>query len=358
MDIFQEDCGDDHVEVVVLNADHNYDHVIDPQYEIEIQGDEQIANDSLAEKEAKVEQKVILETKVAVKKEKKIVQRSTRRTRSSKSPKTTNKSNILKKEQLEKIATDIVLKKEEERVQTPIRSTEDAKNVFYYDTENAEETDASPPPKKRRGRSKSIKTENIETDEIKTVLPVKRNTRSKTQRKTNDLPRGYAFEDESGDEFPPRDSDNDDWPSRTTLGDFPKKIIENGLLLVKGKKLMSMICKYYKLECDLCETKTRFKLVCRNVAFFRWKLLPNVFFADIYANCSVTIRMIIKKKVMLAVVKSSFIVIQPSSCIWLGISSQMPSGEFLISKICANFALKNQFLCSKVPHMRLHGNPT
>lgn len=50
-------------------------------------------------------------------------------------------------------------------------------------------------------------------------------------------------EGESGDEFPARDSDNEDWPSQETLDEFPKRIIENGLLLVKGKELMSMICK-------------------------------------------------------------------------------------------------------------------
>lgn len=67
-------------------------------------------------------------------------------------------------------------------------------------------------------------------------------------------------EGESENEFPARDSDNEDWPAQTTLNEFPDKILENGLLLVKGKKLMSMICKFYKLECDLCEQgKSRFR---------------------------------------------------------------------------------------------------
>lgn len=51
-------------------------------------------------------------------------------------------------------------------------------------------------------------------------------------------------EGDSDDEFPARDSDNDDWPSQDTLDDFPKQIMRNGLLLYKGKELMSMICRF------------------------------------------------------------------------------------------------------------------
>lgn len=50
-------------------------------------------------------------------------------------------------------------------------------------------------------------------------------------------------EGESDDEFPARDSDNDEWPSQETLDDFPKQIIKDGLLMYKGKELMSMICR-------------------------------------------------------------------------------------------------------------------
>lgn len=52
-----------------------------------------------------------------------------------------------------------------------------------------------------------------------------------------------ADEGESDNEFPARDSDNDDWPAPHTLDEFPKELIKNGLLLVKGKQLMSLICK-------------------------------------------------------------------------------------------------------------------
>lgn len=50
-------------------------------------------------------------------------------------------------------------------------------------------------------------------------------------------------EGESGDEFPARDSDNDDWPAQQTISEFPKEILRDGLLQIKGKQLMSMICK-------------------------------------------------------------------------------------------------------------------
>lgn len=50
-------------------------------------------------------------------------------------------------------------------------------------------------------------------------------------------------EGQSDNEFPARDSDNEDWPSSNTLGEFPREIIKDGLLLVKGKQLMSIICR-------------------------------------------------------------------------------------------------------------------
>lgn len=52
-----------------------------------------------------------------------------------------------------------------------------------------------------------------------------------------------ANEGESDDEFPARDSDNDDWPAQQTMSEFPKEILRDGLLQIKGKQLMSMICK-------------------------------------------------------------------------------------------------------------------
>lgn len=55
-------------------------------------------------------------------------------------------------------------------------------------------------------------------------------------------------EGESDDEFPARDSDNEDWPSQETLDEFPKQLMKNGLLLYKGKELMSMICRYISLK--------------------------------------------------------------------------------------------------------------
>lgn len=50
-------------------------------------------------------------------------------------------------------------------------------------------------------------------------------------------------EGDSENEFPARDSDNDDWPAQQTLNKFPERIIQNGVLTVKGKKLKAMISK-------------------------------------------------------------------------------------------------------------------
>lgn len=255
--VFEEGCEDDTVEVVVLNADDNYDD-IDQHFQIEIQAEEALANESAIEKE--VDDKLALQN--VLKKTKKAVQNSTRQTRSSntKSPKA-NKAKASQVQPHHELTNFIV--KEEESIQPASCSTNnDVESVTYYEIDKTAEADAPPPSKKRRGRPKAIKTEDSEPeDNNDAIQSVKRNSRFKPAivRKANDLPMGDADEDESDYEFPARDSDNEDWPAQTTLSDFPNKIIENGLLLVKGKKLMSMICKYYKLECDLCEQKTRFK---------------------------------------------------------------------------------------------------
>ncbi|KXJ71893.1 hypothetical protein RP20_CCG019437 [Aedes albopictus] len=74
---------------------------------------------------------------------------------------------------------------------------------------------------------------------------------------------GYCDEQnegESGDEFPARDSDNEEWPAAETMDKFPNRLIRDGLLVVKGKLLMEMINRFYNLQCDLCKGKLiRFK---------------------------------------------------------------------------------------------------
>ncbi|XP_037052051.1 zinc finger protein 62 homolog [Bradysia coprophila] len=255
VEIFEGGCDDDTVEVVVLNADDNFDD-IDQHFQIEIQGEEPLADESAVEKE--VDDKLVLQN--VLKKAKKNVQNSTRQTRSFNSKSLKTNKNSSQVQPYHDVGAIVV--KEEECIPTASCSTSDIENVIYYEMDGSAEPDVPPPSKKRRGRPK-IKVEDSETEyNNHMVLPVKRNTRSKQTailRKTNDLPLHDEDEEESDYEFPARDSDNEDWPAQTTLDDFPNKIIENGLLLVKGKKLMSMICKYYKLECDLCEQKTRFK---------------------------------------------------------------------------------------------------
>lgn len=36
------------------------------------------------------------------------------------------------------------------------------------------------------------------------------------------------------------------------ISEFPKKLIENHQLILKGKELSKLVSKFYRLECDLC----------------------------------------------------------------------------------------------------------
>lgn len=115
-----------------------------------------------------------------------------------------------------------------------------------------------PPPSKSVGKLEQSTTgESVTISPIKSeqsTPPKKRGRKSRSSPAANkvlskhrDLPMHDIDDDDEGEsdnEFPARDSDNEDWPAQQTLDDFPKQIIENGLLLVKGKKLMTMICKY------------------------------------------------------------------------------------------------------------------
>lgn len=82
-----------------------------------------------------------------------------------------------------------------------------------------------------------------------TLLPLPLSPKSKKKRpklmreKHSDIPMHEPEAGDSDDEFPARDSDNEDWPAQQTLNEFPKIIVDNGLLLVKGRKLMTLICK-------------------------------------------------------------------------------------------------------------------
>lgn len=74
-------------------------------------------------------------------------------------------------------------------------------------------------------KKKPLKTEEKEIDE-------------NSQQYDDDIQEG-----DSDNDFPARNSEDEDWPSQMTLNEFPKEIIKDGLLLMKGKQLMSMICR-------------------------------------------------------------------------------------------------------------------
>lgn len=67
----------------------------------------------------------------------------------------------------------------------------------------------------------------------------------KRATKMHDVPSHIILDEgESDNEFPARDSDNDDWPAPETVSVFPKVMIRNGVLAIKGRGLMDLINKY------------------------------------------------------------------------------------------------------------------
>lgn len=66
--------------------------------------------------------------------------------------------------------------------------------------------------------------------------------RAKQRQSTVKKEYGDESEGESGDEFPARDSDNEEWPAAEIMEKFPSKVLnDDGLLIVKGKRLEEMI---------------------------------------------------------------------------------------------------------------------
>lgn len=59
------------------------------------------------------------------------------------------------------------------------------------------------------------------------------------------------------DEVQSRDVENADWPSAGALKRIPTKLIENGMLLYKGQKLLRMMSNFYNTSCELCDQKFR-----------------------------------------------------------------------------------------------------
>lgn len=65
----------------------------------------------------------------------------------------------------------------------------------------------------------------------------------------------HNYKSDPDDDVPLRDSENADWPSAETSKKIPSKLLENGLLLYKGKKLMKMMSHFYNTSCELCAVK-------------------------------------------------------------------------------------------------------
>lgn len=124
-------------------------------------------------------------------------------------------------------------------------------NIKTIDEEFDDEDNVPVATLKIRGRTKGVRNskrkdsaEIADTPKKSIKKSIKSAKRKTAFLKKHELPmHDVNDEGESDNEFPARDSDNDDWPAQQKLDDFPKEILSNGLLLVKGKQLMTLICK-------------------------------------------------------------------------------------------------------------------
>ncbi|CAO1440154.1 unnamed protein product [Diamesa serratosioi] len=137
-----------------------------------------------------------------------------------------------------------------------------AKKRVFVDTDNACIKTRSRTQAKINIAFEQLKNDIVEPPKV----PVKNELTVDTCESDKESNRSFDFENEDlftveqdSNDFPARDSDNDCWPATETINKIPKKVIENGILLFKGKRLMNMISIFFKLECDLCPNNLRFR---------------------------------------------------------------------------------------------------
>ncbi|XP_062536101.1 zinc finger protein 37-like [Armigeres subalbatus] len=170
--------------------------------------------------------------------------------------------------------SDIELTIEEENInrqnESPIRKSQSDVILVHLDREDE---DLMPKRKTPLRKSRRVKESNLKKDvNPNTDLSLeKANVRQKKLRPIKKSQSGVISnhldreceehsEGESGDDFPARDSDNEEWPAADSMEKFPTTLLRDGLLLVKGRLLMSMINQFYNLQCDMCNEKpVRFK---------------------------------------------------------------------------------------------------
>lgn len=111
-------------------------------------------------------------------------------------------------------------------------------------------------------------------EEVQFIILVEQQTEENKPEQVQE-PRTLIF---SEDESQPNDTElidekvhasKQDSSSLTNLDEFPIHIIEDGKLIPKGKQLTKMISKFYKLECDLCPVKKKFRKFSAMSTHFR-----------------------------------------------------------------------------------------
>lgn len=66
----------------------------------------------------------------------------------------------------------------------------------------------------------------------------------------------YDDDEEDEESTVPKEIDEVSKPNRNVdSSEFPKELIKDGKLTIKGKELTKLISKFYRLECDLCKPK-------------------------------------------------------------------------------------------------------
>lgn len=64
---------------------------------------------------------------------------------------------------------------------------------------------------------------------------------------------------------------NEEWPSSEAHEKFPKNIMENGNILIKGKKLNFLVSKFYQLHCEICENHQKFTEIREMYQHYKYK---------------------------------------------------------------------------------------
>ncbi|GAB0093721.1 zinc finger protein 37-like [Sergentomyia squamirostris] len=159
------------------------------------------------------------------------------------------------------IENDIVIEQVQEEIQ-PVRLKRSC-TLKKTTSENSSSQKQSKKTRKKKQKkvkkpNSSCKQEDLFKNQEKREHEIRKNDhkRSVSTGSFTEFDFREDSDNDSDDETP--NSDQEIRPRAMNLDEYPNPLIENGLLKVKGKELMNLICKFYTLECDICVEKTKF----------------------------------------------------------------------------------------------------